>query len=47
MNWGLRSRLDRAMPGLPNDTGSVTFTYDHGCYKRTALGIETLQKNRK
>ncbi len=30
MNWGLRNRLDRVLPGLPKGTGSVMFAIDIG-----------------
>jgi adenine/guanine phosphoribosyltransferase-like PRPP-binding protein len=32
MNWGLRNRLVRVLPGLPKGTGSIMFAIDHGYF---------------
>ena len=40
MNWGLRNRLDRVLPGLPNGTGSVMFAIDHGYFMGPTSGLE-------
>ena len=39
MNWGLRNRLDRVLPGLPNETGSVMFAIDHGYFMGPTSGL--------
>ena len=44
MNWGLRNRLDRVLPGLPNGTGSVMFAIDHGYFMGPTLGLENPRK---
>ena len=40
MNWGLRNRLDRVLPGLPIGTGSVMFAIDHGYFMGPTTGLE-------
>ena len=40
MSWGLRNRLDRVLPGLPNGTGSVMFAIDHGYFMGPTSGLE-------
>ena len=40
MNWGLRNRLDRVLPGLPKGTGSVMFAIDHGYFMGPTTGLE-------
>ncbi len=40
MNWGLRNRLVRVVPGLPKGTGSIMFAIDHGYFMRLTLGFE-------
>ena len=40
MNWGLRNRLDRVLPGLPKGTGSVMFAIDHGYFMGPTSGLE-------
>lgn len=40
MNWGLRNRLDRVLPGLPNSTGSVMFAIDHGYFMGPTTGLD-------
>jgi len=44
MNWGLRNRLDRVLPGLPNGTGSVMFAIDHGYFMGPTSGLEDPRK---
>jgi len=44
MNWGLRNRLDRVLPGLPNKTGSVMFAIDHGYFMGPTSGLEDPRK---
>ena len=44
MNWGLRNRLDRVLPGLPNETGSVMFAIDHGYFMGPTSGLEDPRK---
>ena len=40
MNWGLRNRLVRVLPGLPKGTGSIMFTIDHGYFMGPTSGLE-------
>ncbi len=40
MNWGLRNRLDRVLPGLPTGKGSVMFAIDHGYFMGPTTGLE-------
>ena len=40
MNWGLRNRLNRVLPGLSNGTGSVMFAIDHGYFMGPTTGLE-------
>tara|TARA_B100001079_G_C16068566_1_gene364600 strand:- start:26 stop:157 length:132 start_codon:yes stop_codon:yes gene_type:complete len=40
MNWGLRNRLDRVLPGLSKGTGLVMSTIDHGYFMGLTLGFE-------
>lgn len=40
MNWGLRNRLDRVLPGLPDGKGSVMFAIDHGYFMGPTTGLE-------
>ena len=40
MSWGLRNRLDRVLPGLPNGTGSVMFAIDHGYFMGPTSRLE-------
>ena len=40
MSWGLRNRLDRVLPGLPNGVGSVMFAIDHGYFMGPTSGLE-------
>ena len=44
MSWGLRNRLDRVLPGLPNGTGSVMFAIDHGYFMGPTTGLEDPRK---
>ena len=44
MNWGLRNRLDRVLPGYPNGTGSVMFAIDHGYFMGPTSGLEDPRK---
>ena len=44
MSWGLRNRLDRILPGLPNGTGSVMFAIDHGYFMGPTTGLEIPQE---
>ena len=44
MNWGLRNRLDRVLPGLPNGAGSVMFAIDHGYFMGPTSGLEDPRK---
>jgi DhnA family fructose-bisphosphate aldolase class Ia len=44
MNWGLRNRLDRVLPGLPKGTGSVMFAIDHGYFMDPISGLEGPRK---
>ncbi|MEE9166887.1 MAG: 3-hydroxy-5-phosphonooxypentane-2,4-dione thiolase [Candidatus Neomarinimicrobiota bacterium] len=40
MNWGLRNRLVRIMPGLSTDKGSVMLAIDHGYFMGPTTGLE-------
>ena len=40
MNWGLRNRLDRVLPGLPVGKGSVMLAIDHGYFMGPTTGLE-------
>tara|TARA_B110000196_G_C21018141_1_gene601378 strand:+ start:627 stop:794 length:168 start_codon:yes stop_codon:yes gene_type:complete len=40
MNWGLRNRLVRVLPGLPKGKGSIMFAIDHGYFMGPTSGLE-------
>ena len=40
MNWGLRNRLGRILPGLSQGSGSVMFAIDHGYFMGPTTGLE-------
>jgi len=44
MSWGIRNRLDRILPGLPDGTGSVMFAIDHGYFMGPTTGLENPQE---
>jgi DhnA family fructose-bisphosphate aldolase class Ia len=40
MNWGLINRLNRVLPGLSKNTGSIMFAIDHGYFMGPNSGLE-------
>ena len=44
MSWGIRNRLDRILPGLPDGKGSVMFAIDHGYFMGPTTGLENPQE---
>jgi len=40
MDWGLRNRLSRILPGLSQGSGSVMFAIDHGYFMGPTSGLE-------
>lgn len=40
MDWGLRNRLGRILPGLSQGSGSVMFAIDHGYFMGPTTGLE-------
>jgi putative autoinducer-2 (AI-2) aldolase len=44
MSWGIRKRLERILPGLPEGKGSVMYAIDHGYFKGPKTGLENPQE---
>jgi len=44
MSWGIRNRLDRILPGLPDGKGSVMFAIDHVYFMGPTTGLENPQE---